>query len=492
MRKFLYTIVALLAALTATSCLYGLGTDEGTDVENTSGFKAEVSTNVISANGEDSAAFRAFFNGEDVTAEATLYDAQTNEALESMSFSTLTMGSYSFYVVYGEYRSEVIDVKAVLDIDLTDKDEQGITVTLSTNLVQVGKGYAAFIIRYNGKVLTADELAKVSVYNAADDTKVVIDTENSIGSEFNYVIVVDENDAEHTLLAFSPNEAGVRSFWFGYKTKNTRETPVSVTAVATDIPSRPVDPQPANTEFVQRVLFTQLTGTWCGYCPNMIEAFHYMFEEENYKDKFVHTAVHGSDQFATTLPDGRDLASILNTSGSYPYTIVNLSSGLNTNNSVENNIGAIMGAIENRLKTPARAGIAARTELKDNMLLVRTSIKVSYSGDYSIGAWLVESGLYAKQSNSTSVKEDYIDIHENVVRIADSNPSGIDFLGHPVGYVNKGETADHLFVMELDPEWKVENCHLVLFVSTTQYNQYQITNAVKTASLTSGVEFEYK
>ena len=474
-------MVALLATLTTTSCLYGVGSDEGLDVENTTGFKVEVSATIISADGEDTAVFRVLYNGEDVTAEATLYDNATDQPYETMSFSTYTSGIYQFYVIWGEHRSEVIDVQAVQAMDLSDRDEQGLTVTLSTNLVQVGKQYAAFIVRYDGKVLEPAEMEKVKIYNA--------ETDNGVALEW---VTALYNGKEYLLRAYTANKAGKKSFWVGYKTKNTRETPVTITAVSSAIPARPVDPQPANTDFVHRAMFTQLTGTWCGYCPNMIEAFHYMFENEQYKDKFVHTAVHGGDEFRLTLPNGRDLASILNTSGGYPYTIANLAYGLDTNNSVESNIGAIMGAIESTLKTPARAGIAVRTELKDNMLLVRASVKVSHDGEYSIGAWLVESGLYAAQSNYTNIKEDYIDIHENVVRIADSNPEGSDFKGHPMGHIAKGESADHLFIMELDPSWKTENCHLVLFVSTTQHNQYAITNAVKTVSLTSGVEFEYK
>ena len=88
------------------------------------------------------------------------------------------------------------------------------------------------------------------------------------------------------------------------------------------------------------------------------------------------------------------------------------------------------------------------------------------------------------------MKDDYMDIHENVVRIADSNLT--NFKGHSLGNIGKGERADHLFVMELDPSWKVENCHLVLFASTIQFNSHSITNAVKTTSLTSGVDFEYR
>lgn len=481
MRKFIYALVALMATFTTTSCLYGVGTDEGMDIEDTSGFKVEVSATVISANGEDAALFRALYNGEDVTSEATLYNNATDEPYETMSFTTELAGPYQFYVVWGEHRSDVIRVTAITPMDLSDKDEQGLSVTLSTNLVQVAKQSAAFIIRYDGKVLEPEEMAKVKIYNAENDNGVALDK-----------IAVVYNDKEYVLPAYTASKSGAKSFWVGYKTKNTRETPVTITAVATEIPSRPVDSEPANTDFVHRVLFTQLTGTWCGWCPNMIEAFHYMFEDEQYKDKFVHTAVHGGDKFSLTLPNGRDLASILNTSGGYPYAITNLTYGLNTNNSIEGNIGAIMGAIESHLKTPAHAGIAARTSLKDNMLLVRTSVKVNQDGEYFVGAWLVESGLYAQQSNYTDLKADYLDIHENVVRIADSNPSGSNFMGFSLGHIAKGESSDYLFVMELDRSWKVENCHLVLFVSTMSQNQQVLTNVVKTTSLTSGVEFEYK
>ena len=490
MRKIFNILALLFIATLATSCLYGKGFGEDVNVEDTSGFKSEVSATVIIADGEDTAVFRALYNGEDVTAEAKLYDAATDEALEGMSFTTFTPGIYTFYVVYDQYRSEVITVTAVQNIDLTEKEESGLSAIVSTNLIQVGRSHATFIIRYDGAVLSADEISKVSVYDAANDTKIEISEENTVGSEFSYVAATDESGT-YLLLAYSPNTAGTREFWFGYKTKNTRETPIAITAVTSNIPSRPADAEPSNTNFVHRTLFTQFTGTWCGYCPYMIVAFHDMLEDEEYNDKFVHTAVHGKDSFATTLSDGKDLASILNTSGGYPYVLVNLKDGIQNSN-VDTNIAYLKAAIENTLKTKPRAGIAARTELKDNMLLVRTSVKVSHTAEYFVGAWLVESGMYTQQANyaADELKYDYLDYHENVVRIADSNTS--DFKGHSLGTISKGERADHLFVMELDPNWNVENCHLVLFVSTIQYNQKSITNAVQTASLTSGVDFEYK
>ena len=480
MRKIFNILALLFVATLATSCLYGKGFGEETNVEDTSGFKTEVSANVIIANGEDTAVFRALFNGTDVSAESTLYDAATNEPLEEMAFSTFTAGRYTFYIVYGEYRSEDIVVTAVQDLDLADKEEEGLSAVLSTNLIQVGKSYAAIIVRYNGKVLLPEEMNKVIIYDAANDSPVTLD----------FVAAETADGTVYALPAYYATEAGTKSFWVGYKTKNTRETPMSVTAVTSNIPSRPADAEPENINFVHRALFTQFTGTWCGYCPYMIVAFHDMLEDEEYNDKFVHTAVHGKDSFATTLSDGKDLASILNTSGGYPYVLVNLKDGIQNSN-VDTNIAYLKAAIENTLKTKPRAGIAARTELKDNMLLVRTSVKVSHTAEYFVGAWLVESGMYTQQANyaADELKYDYLDYHENVVRIADSNTT--NFLGHPMGTIKKGERADHLFVMELDPSWKVENCHLVLFVSTIQFNSLTMTNAVKTTSLTSGVDFEY-
>ncbi len=495
MKKIFNYFALLFVSLLATSCLYGVGTDEGTDIENTSGFKVEVSANVISANGEDAAVFKVYYNGEDVTSESTIYDAATNQVVDS-TFTTYAFGVYSFYVTYGEYRSEHIEIQAVLDIDLSDKEETGLSFNVSTNLVQVSRGYVAFVVRYNGKVLSAEEVKKISIYDLETNEKLTVAQTDTVGSLFSYAAFTDESGKEFLLPVYSPNQAGTKSFWVGYKTSNTRDTALSITAVESNIPSRPVDPQPDNINFVRRVLMTQCTGTWCGNCPYMIEAFHRLFEDAEYSNKFVHTAAHQGDKFAVELiqkgSDGKDnvqdLATLLNSTGNYPFVIANLSIPI-TNGYADQNIANMKSVISSTLATKASATVAARTELKDNMLLVRASVKAAQSGEYFVGAWLLESNLYAEQSNYTSNKEDYIDIHENVIRLADSRYGNSNrMIGHSLGIVLKGGRADHLFIMELNPEWKKENCHLVLFVSTADG---KVTNVVATESLTSGVGFEY-
>ena len=484
MRKFLYTTVALLSAFVATSCLYGIGSDENLEIEDNSGFKVHSSASIISANGEDVVTFRATYNGEDVTALSTLYNAEDDSAYAEMSFSTYVAAEYKFYVTYEEHRSQVITVTAVADLDLADREESGLTLTLSTNLVQVGKNNAVFIIRFNGKVIDAADITKVKVYNADDDSEIAFATEN-----------FESNGKIYTLPVFSATEVGTKRFWISFKTvNNTRTKPVQVTAVNTAIPSRPVDADPANLNFVRRVMLTQLTGIKCGYCPWLVSALHKIATEEEYSkywDKYVHTAVHGAayDNVFKVTVNNNDLGEWIHPSGNYPYLYYDLALSHSGGWGVDGDITYITTYLDGRLAQPATATIAARTELKDNMLLVRASVKAAEEGEYSVGAWLLESNLYAKQSNSTEVRGDYLDYHENVVRIADSfhTPTTSNYRGYPLGIIGAGERTDHLFVMELNPTWKVENCHLVLFV----VRDNAVVNVVKSSSLISGVEFEY-
>lgn len=483
MKKLIYILVALFATITATSCLYGVGSDEGIDIEDNSGFKVEVSASVISANGMDSAVFRALYNGQSVTEGITIYDAESNEVIElsDMSFTTYVPGVYTFYVVYNngtqEYRSEVISVTAVNDLDLSDIEEEGLSLTLSSNLVQVDNGYVTFVIRYNGSVLTPEEAVKVKIYDAETDQQV----------ELQYAEFEGEGGKKFSLPTYTATEAGAKSFWISYKIYNTIKSPVTITAVSANIPPRPVDLQPANTNFVRRVLFTQLTGTWCGNCPYLISAFHDLSALDQYKDKYVHTAVHNKDGLECKVGQF-DLSDMTNYTGNYPFVLYNLSEAMPTHNR-EYNLARMCGIIDVESKRPALVSIAARTEMKDGQLLVRASVKANKSAEYSIGCWLLESKLVRPQSNSTGIKEDYLDIHENVVRIADSVKPGTtrNLQGYDIGMINAGDRSDYLFVLELDPSWVVENCHLVLFV----FSDNAMANVVQTKSLTSGVEFEY-
>lgn len=490
MKKILNTFamlgVLLMAALGTTSCLYGIGHDEeigGGSVTDT-GLKVNVSATVIYADGSDAATFDATFNGEPLTdGDVTFYDVETGEVLDivDMSFSTGFAGTTKIRLKYiddegNEHLSEVFSIEAILEFDLTPNGNEGLTVSLSTSLLQLGKGAAIFIVRYNGEVVGADEIDKVKCYDVTNDTPVSLTTTE----------VTDEAGTLYRLLTFTPEATGERSFWFSYKRQNTLDKPISIRTVDIPIPARPADAQPSNTSFKRRVLLEQFTGTWCGNCPYMIRAVENVFADEKYADRTIHVSIHDDDKFE--IPE-IGLAAILGV-GSFPTSIIDFAYRIE-NYGVENNTASIKAVVDNILKSKPSAGIAVRSSLKDNTLLVRASVKAAEQGEYFVGAWLLESGLYSPQANSSGLVGEF-DTHENVVRIADSNPSYRNYMGYPLGVINAGERADYLFAMELDEEWKRENCHLVLFVSTSGRSSQQITNVVRTTSLTSGLAFDYE
>lgn len=68
------------------------------------------STPRINANGSDAATFTVFYNGEDVTSQATITNATTQEAVTGNSFSSSAAGLYQFTASYNDATSDAITV----------------------------------------------------------------------------------------------------------------------------------------------------------------------------------------------------------------------------------------------------------------------------------------------------------------------------------------------------------------------------------------------
>ena len=69
----------------------------------------------ISADGTDMVTFTVTFQGEDVTAEATITNITTNTALEGNTFVTDAAGDYIFEAKYGEFTSSQLTISASAD-----------------------------------------------------------------------------------------------------------------------------------------------------------------------------------------------------------------------------------------------------------------------------------------------------------------------------------------------------------------------------------------
>ncbi len=467
-------------AFTMTSCLYGMGEDEEVIIENRLTLNA--STTVIYANGTDQVLFSPKYGSKVLTEEQiTLYDGETDEvvSLPGLCFTTDTPGKYTFYATYQDGEelksSEMVTISAIeeSDINVDPTDDEGLTFSLSTSIFQAGNGYSAFVVRYNGQVLNADQL---TIYNADSSTPFTkLETMEVKG---------------YTLPVFRSTTSGTFRFYAEYKVYQSAA--VAVTVVDFAIPPRMEDPNPEKLNFKRRVMLIDHTGVGCQYCPYMLAALDDLSHDEEYGDKFVLTAAHtfGGDPYAPSNAKNLDGAMGVTT---WPTVVFDMATYI-TNLGYESNKLALKKAIDQRLnKGKALAGISASMAMGNGVVVIRMSIKAAETSKFLVGAWLMEDGIYAAQMNHGMPDEGYdFNTHNHVIRYLDS---ATNYIGHTVNNdteVLKGEVTDYLFQIPLEETWKTENCYVCLFVSTPDSNgNYTVNNVVVSNSLTESVSYEY-
>ena len=187
------------------------------------------------ANGTDVATFAVADSKGAAVTDATIYFADTNEALTGNTFKTRYAGEYKFYAKRSNEKSNTIIVVAVKaetpdnpgDEPGTPEDPTKKQVVLSvspTTIYADGEQKALFTLTVDNK-----STANFDVYNAADDSKLA-------GNEF------------------STTETGVYTFYAMYEGEKTNsvnvnarmkiieeEKPITLTASATTIKANGVD-----------------------------------------------------------------------------------------------------------------------------------------------------------------------------------------------------------------------------------------------------------
>lgn len=509
--KYLFLLVALLGGM--TSCLTGMGSDDPILPEpptESAEIYLSCSTGTIYANGEDRTRLTVKkSDGTELTEGVNFFDAATNKAvvLEEMCFSTDQIGTYNLYATYSEeveseegelsvvnYTSQSVEIKAISEVYLEpmsydEEKDDPLTLSVSTTVFQAGKGRAVLVVRFKGEVLQSPD--EYVLFNDATDEEIPIVRSGmqsrADGLQLETIRLKSENGTEYELPVFRTETSGEMKFWVSHKIYTTKAKPTKTTSVDFVVPSRPIDSEPENLNFKRRAMLAQFTGLGCKFCPYMVAALEDTLKDEAYADKAVLAAVHTypGDKFAPE--EGLD--AMIGSNG-YPYVVIDMASGFG-NYGYATNKQYLASFIENSVSTPAKAGISASMSLEGNRLAIHMVVKAAVEDSFRVGAWVLENNLTATQTNGGMTGDYDFNTHHNVVRKADSAYSSSNFTGHDLGMVlGAGETADYIFIIDLKEEWKQENCHLLLFVTSAQDN-YTVTNAVKNSSLTQSIDFEY-
>ena len=295
------------------------------------------------------------------------------------------------------------------------------------------------------------------------------------------VIFDKSNDYAVVENPFTPTMDGDYEFYavVGDIITNT----VKVSVVPT-IPALPEDSEPANTVFNHRILLVDHTGNTCGYCPHMMKALKTVSETGDYHSKYYEAMAHTYSNGDPAFSGAASMVSNHHGVSNYPTLTYNF---YHTTQSSYND-AHIMGQIDALWKAEgADAGIAAAATLASKSVIVNTEVKAAVANDYRITAWLLEDGIYAKQTNAT---EEWMNTHDNAIRqrVSSDDISGVD-----LGTLAVGETKSTALTLNIiGNKWNRDNLKVMVIVSAKNAKgQFEVAN-VAICPMNDVVTYDYK
>ena len=286
-------------------------------------------------------------------------------------------------------------------------------------------------------------------------------------------------------MRFTTKSVGEHKFFATYE--GAKSNTLTVKAVEFAAPEVPADPDPSGTSFRKRVLLTQFTSTGCTFCPIVVGLLRELSQDAAYRDRFVLAASHAD---MNGYQNGDDPASYPGVSGfmsafkiqGYPTLTADLGEMLDAYD-----ISKLKALVDGYYGDgTSDAGVSAASAVNGNTIVVRAAVKAGETGTYRVGAWLLEDGIYGRQ---TSAPDESYNTHNNCIRALDA---GTSYVGHSVGKLASGDVADHIFTFKnTDSEWNFNNCKVLVYVTSSVGNIQVVNNAV-VVPVGESAAFEYR
>ena len=242
----------------------------------------------------------------------------------------------------------------------------------------------------------------------------------------------------------------------------------------------PEDPQADKFDgFHHNVLFTQLTGTWCGWCPLMIRSIELFLENGSNAANTIVVAAHNGDGLSSDASE--TVVSTLKPKG-LPSSYFSLNPNiLIGNNYPEVNSEIINSTAGMELKEKANAGIAATVATNKSVVAVRAAVKIGKTDTYRINAWLVEDSVTAYQSSQwEGFTPGYVK-HDHVLRAAScvSPIQGELLAGNST--CQQGDTYEYYYEFDAAEAKIVDvaNCKVVVLVTTGTGKSCYVNNIIE-------------
>ncbi|MBQ2970332.1 MAG: Omp28-related outer membrane protein [Bacteroidaceae bacterium] len=245
----------------------------------------------------------------------------------------------------------------------------------------------------------------------------------------------------------------------------------------------PEDTQPDKFDgFHHKVLMTQATGTWCGWCPCMIRGIELFQESGANAANTVVVAVHSGDELSSEASEAT-VAALKAKNFPSAYFSLNPEALVESYTSASINAENINAAAGMELMEEARVGITATsaTSADKSVIAVRTAVKVGKPGSYRINVWLVEDAISAYQSSYWAEFTQGVIDHNHVLRAAScESPIQGESLGGKTS-CRQGETFElyHEFNVAEAAISNVANCKVVVLVTAGVNSKFYVDNVIE-------------
>lgn len=279
---------------------------------------------------------------------------------------------------------------------------------------------------------------------------------------------------------FTPTVDGDYTFYAVVGDAISKDFKVTVTP---EVPALPEDTDAANTSFKHRILLVDHTGNTCGYCPHMMKALKEIEDGGEFHGKYYEAMSHS---YSNTDPAFSGAAASISSHyglQGYPTLTYNFYHPTSSSYNAEH----IKSQINALWKESADAGIAASTNLATKSVVVNAEVKAAVDGEYSITAWLLEDGIYAKQTNATA---EWMNTHNNAIRQAATTSP---LTGYELGALKAGETAEQILNLTIARDtWNRDNMKVMVIVSKKGDNKkYDVAN-VAICPINDSITYDYK
>ncbi|MBO7300051.1 MAG: Omp28-related outer membrane protein [Tidjanibacter sp.] len=240
-------------------------------------------------------------------------------------------------------------------------------------------------------------------------------------------------------------------------------------------------------EFAHRILLIQHTGHLCPACPRVISVLKTLSEDPDYASRYCHVASHSYHNTDPAFSISAQNLSATVCSGYYPDITYNYN--VSTWYSMEpNDLEGIKRRIDELQNPYAAVGITATVTHKDGKLYVNSEIKSVVNNEFRLAYWVLEDGIYAKQEGATAAWQN---THDNTLQLMYGSSFLNQLYGESVGTLRAGESVKRIVAIDCNEDWVLENCKVVIMVSSPLGDEFEMENAI-VCPVGGSVAYEYQ